>query len=90
MHTHSLSGYRDMLKNAGYSQESEYHPWPNYRHPVDFVKLNKIEIVKHLSSKIHELPFGTRKWFHCTLLRWLTALEGKGFFCHSFLFIYKK
>ncbi len=90
MHTHSLSVYRHMLKNTGFAMENEYHPWPNYRYPVEFAKLNKSGIVKHLSSKINELSFGARQWFYCTLLRWLTSWEGKGFFCHSFLFIYKK
>lgn len=90
MHTHSLSVYRQMLKQVGFAPVNEYHPWPNYRNPDTFIELNKNAILDHLSKEIQQVSFMSRKWIYTSILKWLTALEGKGFLCHSFLFIYKK
>jgi ubiquinone/menaquinone biosynthesis C-methylase UbiE len=90
MHTHSLSVYRQMLKQTGFAPANEYHPWPNYRNPNTFIGLNKDAILNHLGQVIRQAPFMSRKWIYASILKWLTALEGKGFFCHSFSFIYKK
>lgn len=90
MYTHSLSDYRRMLSDCGFARSKEYHPWPNYRNPVQFTNLDRDDILAHLRREIPRLPALSRKRVYCTLLKWLTAIEGKGRFCHSFLFLYRK
>jgi len=90
MHTHSLSTYREMLRDSGFTRSREYHPWPNYRNPVGFMDLDKADIVAHLRREIPRTPAVSRKRAYCTMLKWLTAVEGKGRFCHSFSFVYRK
>ena len=90
MYTHSLSAYRRMLEAAGFERRKEYHPWPNYRNPVEFTALDKAEILGFLRREIRRLPAVGRKRTYCILLKWLTAIDGKGRFCHSFLFVYGK
>jgi ubiquinone/menaquinone biosynthesis C-methylase UbiE len=90
MHTHSLPVYRQMLRRAGFSRILEYYPWPNYRNPSEFIELDKSRIMDFLGREIRQsAPLG-RKWVYLALLRLLTAIDGQGFFCHSFLFIYRK
>ncbi|MBE0569159.1 MAG: class I SAM-dependent methyltransferase [Deltaproteobacteria bacterium] len=90
MHTHSLSVYRRMLDDSGFTRAWEYHPWPNYRNPVEFVELEKTEIIAHLGRDISRTPAVSRKRVYGTLLKWMTVIEGKGRLCHSFSFIYRK
>jgi len=90
MYTHSLSAYRRMLADAGFERRKEFHPWPNYRNPVEFTALDKEEISGLLQREIRRLPAVSRKGTYCSLLKWLTAIEGEGRFCHSFLFVYAK
>jgi ubiquinone/menaquinone biosynthesis C-methylase UbiE len=89
-HTHSLSSYRRMLKDTGFTCAREYHPWPNYRNPLEFAELKKDEITAHLRREIQRTPVVSRKRLYLSLLKWLTEVGGDGRFCHSFLFIYRK
>lgn len=90
MHTHSLSVYRQMLKQVGFSPGIEYYPWPNYRNPSEFIKLSKTPIIDFLRKKIEQSQRFGRKWIYLVLLKLLTAIDGQGYFCHSYLFLYKK
>jgi ubiquinone/menaquinone biosynthesis C-methylase UbiE len=90
MHTHSLSAYRKMLKNSGFSKVKEYHPWPTYRTPTEFAELNVISILKQLRRKVYSEHIFSRKWIYLQLLKVLTTIEKQGSFCHSFSFIYIK
>ena len=90
MHTHSLPVYRRLLDRNGFSREKEYYPWPNYRTPTEFMELKRGEIIDFLGREIKNSKRFGRKWSYLVLLKILTALEGRGFFCHSFLFVYRK
>ena len=90
MHTHSLRVYRQMLRKIGYSPVSEYCPWPDYRNPETFIRLEKKALLDFLCSEINRVPLLSRKWVFATILKWLTVIEGKGSFCHSFSFVWKK
>jgi len=90
MHTHSLPVYRKMLNSAGFSKVNEYHPWPTYRNPIEFVELETYSIKMHLREKARLEPVISRKWMYIQLLKLVSALDKQGLFCHSFSFIYKK
>lgn len=90
MHTHSLSVYRKMLNDIGFSKDIEYLPWPTYRNPLEFIELKKEKILNFLSKETGKNSPFSRKWIYIILLRLLTSIDRQGYFCHSYLFIYKK
>lgn len=90
MHTHSLSVYRKMLTDIGFSREIEYLPWPTYRNPLEFIELKKGNLMDFLRNETRQNSPFSRKWIYLNLLRLMTAIDGRGYFCHSYLFIYKK
>ena len=77
MHTHSLSGYRQMLKQIGFTMDMEYCPWPNYRNPVEFIEFAffQLHFLMILKWSTGQILCSTL----FTVLRFVIYLENKSF-----------
>ena len=88
-HTYSLGVYLKMLRQNGFGSVQSYYPWPTYRNPTTFIPLSKNNITEHLDTVIKNSS-SLRKFFYLSLLKSMTAVEGKGRLVHSFCFVAKK
>ena len=90
-HTHSLAGYHSLLGEARFSDIRTYFPWPDYRNPSSIIPLDKEALLHHFSSLLNGgATLSLRQRGYLSLLKSITAYEGKGRFCHSFCFVAKK
>ncbi len=90
-YTHSLAEYYKLLRDAQFSNIRSYFPWPDYRNPTSIIPLERGAILKHLSSLLsRRSTMSSRQKVYVSLLKILTACEGKGRLCHSFCFVAQK
>jgi len=90
-YTHSLAGYHRLLGEAHFSSIRSYLPWPDYRNPISITPLERGPLLEYLSSLISNgSTLSIRQRIYCSLLKFLTAREGKGRLCHSFCFVAQK
>lgn len=90
-YTHSLSEYHRLIQEAGFSKISSYFPWPDYRNPTAIVPLDRGPVVEQLSNVLNGTAKPSlRQRVYLSMLRLLTAFEGKGRLCHSFCFVAEK
>jgi len=90
-HTHSLAEYCKLLREAHFSKIRSYLPWPDYRNPTSIIPLERGSVTKHLSSLLSNgSNMSFRQQVYISLLKFLTACEGKGRLCHSFCFVAQK
>jgi SAM-dependent methyltransferase len=90
-YTHSLAMYHTLLNETGFSEVKSYFPWPDYRNPTSIVPLERGSVLKHLSSLLSSgSTVSLRQRVYVSLLKILTACEGKGRLCHSFCFVAQK
>ncbi len=90
-YTHSLSEYHRLIRETGFSQVGSYFPWPDYRNPTAIVPLERGPVTEQLSNVISgPVRPSFRQRVYLSLLKFLTACEGKGRLCHSFCFVARK
>lgn len=90
-YTHSLAEYHKLLGEAKFADVRSYFPWPDYRNPTSIVPLARGPVLDHLSSLLCDgSTLSIRQKIYLSLLKVLTAWEGKGRLCHSFCFVAKK
>jgi len=90
-YTHSLGAYYAMLHEEHFSDIRSYFPWPDYRNPTSIIPLERGPILQHLSSLLSSgSTLSIRQRVYLSLLKVLTAGEGKGRLCHSFCFVAQK
>ena len=90
-HTYSLGVYRKTLIECGFCEIETYCPWPDYRNPAEFCRLEGNNLIEFLEKKYQEERGKSfRRCLYVLLLKFITKLERKGKFCHSFNFIAKK
>ncbi len=90
-YTHSLAEYCKLLREAHFSDIRSYLPWPDYRNPTSVIRLERGAVLKHLSTLLsHGSTLSFRQKVYLSLLKYITACEGKGRLCHSFCFVAQK
>jgi ubiquinone/menaquinone biosynthesis C-methylase UbiE len=90
-YTHSLAEYHGLLHEAHFEDIRSYLPWPDYRNPTSIIPLERGPVLEHLSSlSSSESTSSIRQRVYLSLLKMLTACEGKGRLCHSFCFVARK
>jgi ubiquinone/menaquinone biosynthesis C-methylase UbiE len=90
-YTYSLAAYHSLLNEARFESVRSFFPWPDYRNPTSIMPLERSAILRHLDSLLYgRKPLSLRQKVYVSLLRILTAIEGKGRLCHSFLLLAQK
>jgi len=90
-YTHSLAEYHRLLHEAHFSEIRSYFPWPDYRNPTSIIPLERGPVLEHLSDLLRSASTSSiRQRVYLSLLKILSAFEGKGRLCHSFCFVAQK